>query len=154
MIFLCLLSSYVWHISASYIYKGRIMTWWNKICFFPLFLRGKLESCPWISSAVNSAQRHSVQSLLCKPPSAGCWYQQEKPSSLSSVRDQSLGGFSCYPRGGCCCLAFTTMSSSPSSPLYQIRLQLKGDPQPCSGLPFQTSVWSSEIITLWLIQCR
>lgn len=42
----------------------------------------------------------SSRSLYCvNPPSAGCLYQQKKPSSLSSIRDQSLKGSRVVPRG-------------------------------------------------------
>lgn len=70
--------------------------------------------------AVNSAQKHFTQSQpwwqsCVKPNRIGCLCQQEKTASLFTLRDQSLTGSQVFPQGGCC-LAFTTMSSSQSTP--------------------------------------
>lgn len=91
---------------------------------------------------------HPVMPLPCKPPSAGCLCQQEKPSSLSSLRDQSLQGAHIIPGEAVIWLSQQWAHRWVS---LASRLDLKGDPQLWTRLPFQTSVWSARIIKLCLM---
>lgn len=141
IIFMCLLKNYCMCPSQT---KIQVV---DHNLVFVKFLGGKLVTFPkrsrQISCTLCPETSHTVTPLLGNPPPPVTWWSKTIVISFSPWSEPQ--GFSCYPRGGCC-LAFTAMSSSLSSPLHP-GSNWKG----IHTLHWAT-ISNSKLIQLWLIQ--
>lgn len=89
---------------------------------FPKFLKRKIshlhpERSRYISCKLCPETIMQSLPVSCNPPSYWLLISTRETIVTFLSRWSEPQGFSCYPQGGCC-LAFTTMSSSLSSPLH------------------------------------